>query len=146
MIPQHTHKALYKDAEEQQHNSKKMTRCGWAPFGLIGNCRWRALLPPGGICSRRNLRSGSPWSDDDENLCHSLSCGHCFGVGTDWRGQEVERCCIYHIKNGGSQRHGAMEYRRWRWVDGCAQAGGIFWRRGSGDGSWAWQGQCKDPS
>ena len=37
----------------------------WAPFGFVGMCRWRALLPPGASISGENLDLGLPGLDDD---------------------------------------------------------------------------------
>ena len=46
-----------------------------------------------------------------------------------------ERRGIWHVDNGGSQRHGAAGSRRWACDDGRAQDGGVVWRRGGVDGS-----------
>ena len=60
--------------------------------------------------------------------------GHRFGASTGWRGQEEEWCYIYRKADDGSRWHGAALFRRRARVDGYAQHGAVFWRRGGVNG------------
>ena len=54
----------------------------------------------------------------------------------------MERGFIFHIDDGGSWRHGAVETRRLMRGDGLAQEEEVVWRHGGVDGKEAWQGRC----
>ena len=53
----------------------------------------------------------------------------------------VERSFIFHIDDGGSRRHGAVETRRLMRGDGLVQEEEAVWRHGDIDGRVARQGR-----
>ena len=80
-------------------------------------------------------RPGVPGSNDGDTLGVVLPHGGIvFGAAAGWRRQVVERFFIYHIKDGGSRRRGAMGIRCPMQGDGLAQEEDAVWRHGGVDG------------